>query len=48
MSATPRINETVLRNRLAELSEARDWQLDTLTALERFVRTADDYELFRC
>jgi class 3 adenylate cyclase len=47
MSATPRINETVLRNRLAELSEARDWQLDTLTALERFVRTADDYELFR-
>lgn len=47
MSNTLAIDESALCDRFAELSAARDWPAGTLDGLERFVRTADDYDLFR-
>ena len=41
------LNERLLRQRFIELEAARNWAPHTLPELERFIRNADDYELFR-
>ncbi|WP_456621400.1 MULTISPECIES: DUF5939 domain-containing protein [unclassified Bradyrhizobium] len=41
------INESVLTQRLSELESARNWPPPVLQGLERFIRTGDDYDLFR-
>ena len=41
------VNESLLRQRLADLAAARAWAPDILARLEHFIRTADDYDLFR-
>src|ERR1700740_1392558 len=41
------VNESLLRQRLADLEVARTWAPDVLAGLEHFIRTADDYDLFR-
>jgi hypothetical protein len=47
MNERPPINESLLKQRLIELQAAGDWAPQILPALERFIRTADDYDLFR-
>ena len=41
------VNESLLRQRLTDLEVARTWASDVLAGLEHFIRTADDYDLFR-
>jgi len=41
------VNESLLKQRLTDLEAARTWAPDVLAGLERLVRTADDYDLFR-
>jgi class 3 adenylate cyclase len=41
------INERLLKQRLTDLQTARTWTPNTVLELERFIRTADDYDLFR-
>lgn len=47
MNAASPINESVLTERLSELGSASSWDPGVLSRLESFVRTADDYDLFR-
>ena len=47
MSPPSPLVENVLQDRLAALAAARSWEPGVLAALESFVRTADDYDLFR-
>lgn len=47
MNRSPPINESVLAERLSELGSAKSWDPGVLSQLESFVRTADDYDLFR-
>jgi len=47
MSVPSPINESVLKERLSELVAARSWGPGVLSTLETFVRTSDDYDLFR-
>lgn len=47
MNALSPIDESVLKQRLAELAAAKSWDPRVLSALESFIRTADDYDLFR-
>ncbi len=47
MSSSSLINESVLSARLADLAKFGEWNPDVLTALETFVRSDDDYVLFR-
>ena len=47
MDGPSRIDEDVLRQRLDALGAARSWPPNVVPELERFVRTADDYDLFR-
>src|SRR5579871_2506204 len=46
MTTTP-LNETVLDQKLSLLERARSWSPRVIAKLETFVRTADDYDLFR-
>ena len=41
------VNESLLRQRLTDLEAAKTWAPDVLAGLEHFIRTADDYDLFR-
>jgi class 3 adenylate cyclase len=41
------ISESVLKQRLSELKSARQWNPLVISNLEDFIRTADDYDLFR-
>ncbi|MEP7358216.1 MAG: DUF5939 domain-containing protein, partial [Anaerolineales bacterium] len=41
------IDESVLERRLTELEKAHDWNPRVISRLETFIRTADDYDLFR-
>ncbi|WP_201837396.1 adenylate/guanylate cyclase domain-containing protein [Microvirga zambiensis] len=41
------VNESLLRRRLTELEDVGSWAPSALPGLERFIRTADDYDLFR-
>ena len=41
------VNESLLKQRLTDLEAARTWAPDVLAGLEQFIRTADDYDLFR-
>jgi len=41
------INESVLKQRFIELEAAGNWAPHVLPELERFIRNADDYDLFR-
>lgn len=47
MSAPSPVDDRILKQCLSELAAARHWESSVLTTLETFVRTADDYELFR-
>ncbi|WP_192177983.1 adenylate/guanylate cyclase domain-containing protein [Mesorhizobium amorphae] len=47
MSVLSPVNDSVLSERLGALRSARDWVPNVLPELERFIRTADDYDLFR-
>ena len=47
MSLHSLIDESVLKQRFSELAAARNWSSSVLSALETFIRTADDYDLFR-
>ncbi len=47
MSIPSPVNESLLGQRLAALGSARDWAPDVLPGLAHFIRTADDYDLFR-
>src|SRR3954471_7346393 len=47
MNESSPIHESFFRQRLSELEAARTWGPDVLPELESFVRTADDYDLFR-
>jgi class 3 adenylate cyclase len=47
MSLPFSIDESVLKQRLSELAAAKSWDPRVLSALASFVRTADDYDLFR-
>jgi hypothetical protein len=47
MSDSSPVNESLLSRRLGALGSARDWAPTVLPQLERFIRTADDYDLFR-
>ena len=46
-SSLPPVVENVLLERFSALKVARSWDPQGLSALEVFVRTADDYDLFR-
>ena len=41
------VNDSLLSQRLGALGSARSWAPNILPELERFIRTADDYDLFR-
>ncbi len=41
------IDDRVLEERLSELEQAHPWNPRAVSKLETFIRTADDYELFR-
>src|SRR5687767_4112403 len=43
----PTLNEALLDERLAQLERARNWSPRIISKLEAFIRTADDYALFR-
>ena len=47
MSVSLPVNERLLAQRLGALGAARDWAPTVLPEFERFIRTADDYDLFR-
>ncbi|MBM4263918.1 MAG: adenylate/guanylate cyclase domain-containing protein [Deltaproteobacteria bacterium] len=47
MTSPSPVDEIVLRQRLSELAAAKAWASPVLPALEHFIRTADDYDLFR-
>jgi class 3 adenylate cyclase len=47
MSVSFPVNERLLSQRLDALGSARGWAPNVLPELERFIRTADDYDLFR-
>ena len=47
MSVPSPVNESLLSQRLGALGSARSWEPNVLSDLERFIRTADDYDLFR-
>src|ERR1700747_3824261 len=47
MNESSLVNESLLRQRLIDLEAARTWAPDVLAGLEHFIRTADDYDLFR-
>ena len=47
MNLSYSIDESVLKQRLLELAATKSWNPDALSTLESFVRTADDYDLFR-
>jgi class 3 adenylate cyclase len=47
MNSLSSIDESVLKQRLADLAAAKSWHPRVLSALETFVRTADDYDVFR-
>src|SRR5205085_9929964 len=47
MSGPSPVNEGLLSQRLGALESARSWAPNVLPELERFIRTADDYDLFR-
>ena len=47
MNSPSSIDESVLKQRLADLAATKSWHPRVLSALETFVRTADDYDLFR-
>src|SRR5436190_9755722 len=47
MSVPSPVNENLLSQRLGALGSARSWAPNVLPELERFIRTADDYDLFR-
>ena len=47
MSLPSPTDESCLKQRLAELAVAKSWDPRALSTLETFVRTADDYDLFR-
>ena len=47
MSVPSPVKEGILSQRLGALGSAGDWAPKALPELERFVRTADDYDLFR-
>lgn len=41
------IDENLLEQRLSELEQSRPWSPRVISKLENFIRTADDYDLFR-
>lgn len=41
------IDDQILEQRLTELEEAQHWNPRVISKLETFIRTADDYDLFR-
>jgi hypothetical protein len=41
------VNDSLLRQRLTELDSIASWAPHILSGLERFIRTAGDYDLFR-
>src|SRR5205814_2507144 len=47
MSVPSPVNEKLLSQRLGALGSARSWAPNVLPEFERFIRTADDYDLFR-
>ena len=47
MKESSLVNEDLLRQRLTELGSIASWAPHILSSLERFIRTADDYDLFR-
>src|SRR3954453_14777954 len=47
MSVASPVNENLLSQRLGALGSAKSWGPNVLSELERFIRTADDYDLFR-
>ena len=47
MSVPSPVNESLLSQRLGALGSARSWAPNVLPELEHFIRTADDYDLFR-
>jgi hypothetical protein len=47
MSVPSPVNESLLSQRLGALGSARSWATNVLPELERFIRTAEDYDLFR-
>ena len=47
MNERSAVNDSVLRQRLGELESARSWPPHILAELERFIRSAGDYDLFR-
>jgi class 3 adenylate cyclase len=47
MNVRSAVNDNVLSHHLGELGSARSWGPHVLAELERFIRTADDYDLFR-
>ena len=47
MKESSLVNEDLLRQRLTELGSIASWAPHILSGLERFIRTAGDYDLFR-
>src|SRR5688572_24274781 len=47
MNEPPSINESLLKQRFIELEAARNWAAHILPELERFIRNAHDFDLFR-
>jgi class 3 adenylate cyclase len=47
MAAIANIHEAVLDEKLTELEKARQWSPRVISKLETFIRTGDDYDLFR-
>ena len=41
------LNEILLDEQLAQLERSRNWSPRIISKLEAFIRTADDYALFR-
>jgi hypothetical protein len=47
MKESSLVNDDLLRQRLTELGSIASWAPHILSGLERFIRTAGDYDLFR-
>src|SRR3954454_7530501 len=47
MNVPSPVNESLLSQRLGAFRSVRSWGPNVLPELERFIRTADDYDLFR-
>ncbi len=45
--AVVQLNETILEDKLEQLEKARGWSPRVISKLETFIRTSDDYDLFR-